>query len=219
MAEESTDQPTNDEANDAGTTLLTADVDTETSESTGEDAGTETPDEGSSDGEQATETDEAATDEPEVRAPETYELEGVEGDELEQFTEFARKHDLTNDQAQAVLGQHEEIATQTRETMLQEADETRQSWEETVKADPEIGGAQMEKSLANAKLALEHFGSPELITALNDSMLGSHPEVVRMMGKIGRVMKEGKIEGVETPAQGRKLTTEEKMFPSMFPQN
>ena len=58
-------------------------------------------------------------------------------------------------------------------------------WEAATKKDKLLGGDKLEANLATAKLALDSFGSPELKQFLAKSGLGSHPEVIRMLHKVG----------------------------------
>lgn len=64
------------------------------------------------------------------------------------------------------------------------------AWTDAVKADPEIGGAKLEATLASAKRVLHAHASPEFMTYLETTGLGSHPEAVRMFAKLGELTRE-----------------------------
>lgn len=67
------------------------------------------------------------------------------------------------------------------------------TWEAEAKADPEIGGAQFDATVGQAVAGIKAVGSPKLIEALNQSGLGSHPEVIRTFAKIGKLVGESPV--------------------------
>jgi len=90
--------------------------------------------------------------------------------------------DLGGKQAQALAGQHQQMLEQLGK-----------DWETAARADKDIGGDKLPESLATAKRALTQFGSPALTQLLEESRLGSHPEVIRMLAKIGKAVGEDKV--------------------------
>ncbi len=60
-----------------------------------------------------------------------------------------------------------------------------EAWAAATKADPEIGGAKLEESLRQARLALDRYGDKSLYDYLDDSGLGNHPGLIRMAQRIG----------------------------------
>jgi hypothetical protein len=64
------------------------------------------------------------------------------------------------------------------------------AWENEAKADKEIGGAKYDENLAVARRALDAWGSDGLKAALDQSGLGSHPEMIRLLVKAGAGLKE-----------------------------
>lgn len=68
-------------------------------------------------------------------------------------------------------------------------------WIEAGKNDPEYGGEAYEKSLGFCAKAVNGIGgksAPALITALASTGFGNHPECVRWMYRVGRMLAEGK---------------------------
>lgn len=89
-----------------------------------------------------------------------------------------------------------------------------QSWADAVKADPEIGAANLPKTVSAAKRVLARFGDEQVTTLLEESGLGSHPGVVRMLAKIGAATAE------DTTIQSTAVAAPEKsaaelLYPSM----
>ena len=73
------------------------------------------------------------------------------------------------------------------------------TWEKAAKADKEFGGADFDKNVAQAVKAIEVFGTPELRTLLDESGLGSHPEVIRFAMRAAKGISESDVAG-ETKA-------------------
>ena len=87
-------------------------------------------------------------------------------------------------------------ADQVREAgnaMQAQFEATVKGWEAEAKKDAEIGGAAFDATVQSALAGLRAFGSPGLTKALNDSGLGSHPEVIRAFAKVGKLAQESPI--------------------------
>lgn len=125
-------------------------------------------------------------------APESYEdfklPDGTEIDSatMDAFKPLAKELNLTQDGAQKLVDMYVGLQKQQTEAF----EKTVADWANAVKADKEIGGAAYDQSVAYAKKAVEKFGSPALQEALNFSGMGSHPEVIRMLSKIGAEISE-----------------------------
>ena len=108
--------------------------------------------------------------------------------EVDEFKTVAKDLKLPKDGAQRIL----DIATKREQARAEAFQNTVREWAETTKADKELG---KDENLAIAKKTVETFGTPELKEVLNSSGLGNHPEVVRMLLKIGRQISEDSIVG------------------------
>lgn len=92
------------------------------------------------------------------------------------------------------------------------------SWDKEVRADPDMGGANFDATVASAKLAIDKFGGDkkpvldaqgkevlgddgkpvhqsEIQQVLETSGLGSHPAIVRFFAKVGDVVKDAPVLG------------------------
>lgn len=65
-------------------------------------------------------------------------------------------------------------------------------WGKAAQADAEIGGVNWDTSVANAQRVIRDFGTPALREYLNQTGAGNHPEVIRLIAKVGAVLSEDK---------------------------
>lgn len=128
-------------------------------------------------------------------APEKYEFKAPEGREfdghvIEQFSEVARELNLSQEDAQKVIDKVAPALAAKQERVMAEA---RTQWVDAAKADREFGGEKLAENLSVAKRALDTFGTPELRTLLEQSGLGNHPEVIRVLYRAGRAISEDRM--------------------------
>lgn len=111
--------------------------------------------------------------------------EGVEFDQasLDEFTGIAKELKLPADAAKKLV----DIAAKREVARAEAFAKQVEDWGTTVKADPELG---KDENLALAKKTIDTFGTPELRDLLNSTGMGNHPEVVRLMQKIGKAISE-----------------------------
>jgi hypothetical protein len=143
-------------------------------------------------------------DAPQAAAvPEAYELttpEGFDGlDEkaVEAATPVFKELGLSNEQANKLMP----VAGQFAKSIIEQRDqqllgtilEQRKSWLEEAKADKEIGGTNWDATMQASARALDQLGFPKgspLRTALDESGFGNHPEMIRLMSKVGKAVGE-----------------------------
>jgi hypothetical protein len=133
-----------------------------------------------------------AVETPPPAAPATYEFRAPEGKEYDSqligaYSEGAKKAGLTQEKAQQLL---ETMAPILATRQQEQITAVQQGWIEAAKSDKEFGGDKFQENLGVAKKALEQFGSPELRTLLDQTSLGSHPEVIRLLVKAGKALAE-----------------------------
>lgn len=131
-------------------------------------------------------------------APEKYEFKSPEGGSafddgvIEQFSEVARELNLPQEAAQKVL---DKMGPALQARQLENIQAARTMWADSAKTDKEFGGEKLTENLAVAKKALDQFGSPELRTLLNESGLGNHPEMIRVLYRAGKAISEDRFVG------------------------
>ena len=147
-----------------------------------------------------------AEEKPQV--PESYEFAAPEGVPInesakEAYAEVAKELGLTQSQAQAAF---EKLAAKGHASQVQQLDAMSKEWAEKSTADTEFGGAALQENLGVAKKALDAFGSPELRSLLNESGLGNHPEMIRLLYRAGKAVSEDKFVGGSPNASAPKAS-------------
>lgn len=132
---------------------------------------------------------------PEEIKPVVYELKLSEGSRLSQehvaeIETLAKSKGLTNEQAQEMLAREDSLVKSHHDRQLAEHEATVESWREAAAKDKEIGGANLTQNAEFARRALGGFDtSGELGKLLEVSGFGNHPEVIRVLSKVGRQMQ------------------------------
>lgn len=150
--------------------------------------------------------------EEKAEVPEAYEFTFPEGVEVDPDTvgelgNVAKELGLTQEQAQKIadLGaKQSERWLQAQQTVMDNAEK---QWIDTVRADEEIGGDKLDENLSVAKGALDKFGTPELAAFLKESRLGNHPELIRLMHRVGKAIADDSV----VPG-GRSTNVQKKPF-------
>jgi hypothetical protein len=147
-------------------------------------------------------------------------LEAPEGsslgeDYVSSLADFARENGLSQEAAQAMLDREVGASQEAQRAREQAIATEQQKWRDTVQSDKEIGGDRFAESTQLARKVIHKYGSDELIQELNDSGYGDHPELVRLLVRIGREMSDdtlltGKI---SSPVDSQPKSAEEIMYP------
>ena len=132
------------------------------------------------------------TDEPkfDLKLPEGSHLDAGA---VEKHTARAKELKLTPEQAQADLNRESELLKTYVEGQQAQLAKTVDTWVEEAKKDPEIGGEGFAKSAETAMRVVNRFGTEEFKKALNETGLGNHPELIRVLTRIGRAMTEDQL--------------------------
>lgn len=151
-------------------------------------------------------------------APEKYELKVPDGmvlDEaaLAEFDPVARELNLTNEQAQKLADIYSKRMADSAKAQQEQWKQTTEKWVDDVKADKEIGGANLDSSVRHAQAALQKFGTPELVAQMDATGMGNHPELVRVFARIGKAMAEDTF--VQSGKDGAQVDPAKKLFPGM----
>lgn len=131
---------------------------------------------------------------PETKAPETtqapekYELKLADGALSDAFTvrkveEIARTNKWTNEQAQAFLDNAESNVKEGRDIRSRE-------WTQLWHSDPELGGVNINKTLANVDRYRQ--ARPEMATLLEKTGYLNNPTVIKELSYLGALMAEDK---------------------------
>ncbi len=132
----------------------------------------------------------------EFKAPEGIELDQAR---VEKFTALARELKLPADKAQAIVDMGAELIAAQAEAQRAQAE----AWAEQVKADKELGGDKLEANLATAAKVYSLLPANEAEAFkgyLNQTGLGNHPSMVRLLVAVGKSLSEDKfVPGAATP--------------------
>jgi hypothetical protein len=135
-------------------------------------------------------------DKPAAKAPEKYEFKAPEGFEVSEalaaeFTPVLKDLDLTQEQADKLMAFAPKLIEPAVDNAVSKTLESIgysgcKDWAGTAKADPEFGGDKLSENLAVIKTARDQFASPELRKLLETTVLGNHPEMLRLFYRIGK---------------------------------
>lgn len=147
-------------------------------------------------------------------APESYEFQAPENtffdsQVLDAYGEVARELNLPQESAQKVI---DKVAPVLASRQAEAVKAVRAEWVQTTKTDAEIGGDHFQATEANVARAMKAFGTPALAALLDQSGLGDHPEVVRVLARAGKAISEdGFVPG------GKRSTADETPAKRLFP--
>jgi len=186
---------------DVASTMFDADSKEENKEANASESNAEQSDK-ASDSSDTTEEGKEAEDskESDENKPNDYESvalsqdlpEGMEVDEelFASAKEVAAKHNLTPEALQEMVDLYANRMTDAEGKINNQWKEIEEGWKDSAKTDKEIGGDNFDVKLEKAKRALKVFGTPELNEALEHTRIGNHPELIRLLSRIGEKITE-----------------------------
>jgi hypothetical protein len=156
-----------------------------------------------------------------------YELKLPDGSELdaahvEKIVSFSKEQGFSPEHAQKILDREAAILSETKKSTLESfqkqqaevIEKSSKSWVETAYSDKEIGGEHFNKNTEMARRYINHYGSPSLKKALDDSRLGNHPELLRMIVRAAKDMGEDSFIHASARPEAGPLSLEERMYGS-----
>lgn len=178
------------------------------------------------DGQETNSENQTETKDEKAIVPDKYEFKVAEGLELdqalvEQFTPVAKELGLSNEQAQKLVDLYGSQIQAQHKAAVEAWHGQISAWGASVKADKEIGGENLQPAIRAAESVLEKFGTPELKAILGAPSaenpkgmgLGNHPEVMRVLVRIGKEFNEDTLHINGGPPQ---ITDRAKI---LFPDN
>lgn len=151
-------------------------------------SGEETTDEKQT--EDTTEKEEKSGEDVAINLPEGSSLSAEDKAEI---SGLIKDQNLTQDQADKLVGLMDKAVSRYQDSQVEQLDQRQNEWEKSFQIDKEIGGENQNMSISYAKKAIDHFGNENFKKELNETRLGSHPEVVRVFARIGRAMSDDKF--------------------------
>lgn len=96
------------------------------------------------------------------------------------------------------------VAGDAQKQMLEQRNAQLDAWAGDLRKDAEFGGEKYDANVATAVKGLEAVGSPELRKMLDDTGLGSHPDVVRAFWKVGQMVADTAVVTGQTGTSTRR---------------
>lgn len=128
------------------------------------------------------------------------------------FKALAKELNLTQENAQKLV----DFNAQFEVARAAQVQETLKQWGESAKADKEFGGDKFDENLAIAAKARDAFATPEFVKFLDETKLGSHPEMLRAFFRIGqRLSEDSFVQGRGGANASQSLA--QRMYPNMNP--
>lgn len=166
----------------------------------------------------ASEGAEPAGEKPAEQAPAKvdvkYELKVPPGLEVDQerIVAFAKQQGLSQEQAQALVDRDLETRKSFENGQLASYDKKLAEWAESARGDKEYGGEKFSESVALARGVLDRFGSESLRAELNGTGLGNHPELIRLLWKVGKAFDDDKFVFGQPKQQEKKKSYAEALY-------
>ena len=128
--------------------------------------------------------------------PEPYELAAPEGfdvpeDNLKGFSDVCNKAGITKEQAEQILAWHHEQHKLNVDFSSQQEAKVLEGWKQDILSDKEFGGKNYKATVADARRAFQVIDPDgSLREFLRESKGQYHPEVIRAVARVGRMMGE-----------------------------
>lgn len=146
-----------------------------------------------------------------------YNLTMPEGVELDQAMADAimpvmKDIGLTNAQADKLAQAYAERRKSEFESMTGRHDKIVTDWQNDIRTDREYGGDKLDASLKIANRALATYAKPEEIKRLTEIGMGNHPDLFRLLVRVGNANSDDKPVTSETPAASRPKDIAETLY-------
>lgn len=168
-------------------------------------------------GEETPEGEPASGEEGQVN-PDTYadftvpEGMTLDSELLASATPLFQELNLTQEQAQRLVDFQAQQVQASSQSQSDNFDRLLAGWQEQARLDSEFGGDAFEENIGIAQQAIEKFGTPELKQLLNDHGVGNHPEMIRLMVRVGKLTQEDVPGDVTAP-----INTAQSRVDTMYP--
>ncbi len=117
----------------------------------------------------------------------------VDNERLSAFHGVVEQYGVPLEGAQALLDLFVDNQAQQNKSQRDQLVQQVQTWEQQVKSDKLVGGADYERKLAVARAAVERYGDQGLRDYLDATGAGSHPDVVRWMYRVGQATADDRF--------------------------
>jgi hypothetical protein len=133
-------------------------------------------------------------------------------------TEVFKDSGLPADKAQSLFEKHVAEVQKAVNAQWQAWHDMQTKWKGEVKADPEVGGTNLEANLGQINKMITEFGGKDAAAikqALNFTGAGNEPSIVRLFHRLAQAATEG--DHVAGDPNGQAGTGAQKTLASMYP--
>jgi hypothetical protein len=124
---------------------------------------------------------------------------------------------LTTKQAQGLADKFAASEAAAAKARIEEWAATQAKWVADAKADKSMGGDNWSGTVTKAVKAINHFGTPDLKNYLDASGGGNHPELIRLMSKVGDLISEDNPPAGGGSGSGKPAEAAHLLFPNDAP--
>jgi hypothetical protein len=130
---------------------------------------------------------------------------------------LAKELNLSKDAAQKIIKRDIAMKAEGEKRIAALVEEQKTKWADQTRSDQEIGGQNLDRSLGDARAVLDRFGTPAFKREISESGYGNNVELIRILSRIGKAMREDGMVQAQQPARdSRKIA--DLMYPSMSAQ-
>ena len=130
---------------------------------------------------------------------------------------LAKELNLSKDAAQKIIKRDIAMKAEGEKRIAALGEEQKTKWADQTRSDQEIGGQNLDRSLGDARAVLDRFGTPAFKREISESGYGNNVELIRILSRIGKAMREDGMVQAQQPARdSRKIA--DLMYPSMSAQ-
>lgn len=152
-------------------------------------------------------------------APETYEFKPPEGVSFDatltdKISTVGKKYGLSQDAMNELVGLSGDISQKIGAAQTEAITKTRNEWTEQSKTDKEFGGEHFAQNLAIANGVLDTFATPSFKQLLVDSGLSQHPDMIRVLLRVGKEFSPDRFVPGTKPAGGAPKSIEDRLYPN-----
>lgn len=133
---------------------------------------------------------------------------------LEKATPVFQELGLSQEQAQKLVQLQAEHVQNTVQGQIDQHNQTVSDWLESAKVDKEFGGDKFDENVAIANAAIDKFGSPGLRELLDQYGVGNHPEIVRIMYRVGKLTIEDEPGGHSSAGASKNNSQLKRLYPN-----
>ena len=130
---------------------------------------------------------------------------------------LAKELGLSKDAAQKLVNRDVALRVEGEKRITAAIEQQKTRWADQTRSDTEVGGQNLDRSLGDARTVLDKFGTPAFKKEITESGYGNNVELIRLLARVGKVMREDNLVQAQQPARDSRRIAD-LMYPSMSAQ-